>query len=398
MYHRPLPNATAQSRALLFTAFEPSGDDHASSVIAQLRRQDPTITIYAYGGPKMARAGAQLLERTGDDAVMGLPGPAKILEHLRLNRRIARWMDDNARSTARVAAHIPVDSPAANWSICAMAKKRGIRVVHLVAPQIWAWGKWRIRRMQRLSDHALCILPFEEKYFRDRGVSADFVGHFLFDEPLDTTELDRRGASFGDGHPRIAIMPGSRPDELCRHFPILLDAFHDLLALFPGAAGVVAATNETVARWLAAEGQTHERGWPSSLRVVTQDTDAVVRWCDIALVKSGTVTLQVAKQAKPMVVFYKKSNPLLYQLARTALMNVDSFSLPNILAGKRIVPELIPHYGGAEPIVRLAQRLLSDDTERSQQVMSIREVLRTFEGKHASALAAQRIRELCGWA
>lgn len=346
----------------------------------------------------MHRAGAQIIERTGDDAVMGLPGPAKILEHLRMNRRIARWMDDNKSGPTPISAHIPVDSPAANWSLCAMAKERGTRVIHLVAPQIWAWGSWRIRKLRRLTDHVLCILPFEEKYFRDRGVDATYVGHFLFDEPLDVQELDRRGAAFGEGSPRIAIMPGSRPDELKRHFPILLEAFHQLLAQFPGAVGVVAATNDKVARALSAEGQTHEKGWPAALRIVTQDTDSVVRWCDLALVKSGTVTLQVAKQARPMVVFYKKSNPLVYQFARTVLMNVNSFSLPNILAGRRIVPELIPHYGGAEPIVAIAQRLLTDSSERQQQIDAINDVLRTFAGKHASEQAAVRIRELCGWA
>lgn len=384
-------------KALLFTAFEPSGDDHASSVIAQIRAQDPSITIFAYGGPRMHKAGAQIIERTGDDAVMGLPGPAKILNHLRLNRRIARWMDENKTSATPIAAHIPVDSPAANWSICKMAKDRGTRVIHLVAPQIWAWGSWRIRKLRRLTDHVLCILPFEEKYFRDRGVPATYVGHFLFDHPLDFTELDRRGANFGEGSPRIAIMPGSRPDELRRHFPILLDAFHALLAQFPSAVGVVAATSERVARQLSTEGQTHDKGWPQALRVVTQDTDAVVRWCDIALVKSGTVTLQVAKQARPMVVFYKKANPLIYQFARTMLMNVDSFSLPNILAGRRIVPELIPHYGGAEPIVQIASRLIADSAERDQQIHAIQAVIATFEGRSASTLAATRIRGLCGW-
>jgi lipid-A-disaccharide synthase len=123
----------------------------------------------------------------------------------------------------------------------------------------------------------------------------------------------------------------------------------------------------------------------------------VIRWCDIALVKSGTVTLQVAKQTRPMVVFYKKSNPLIYQFARTVLMNVDSFSLPNILAGRRIVPELIPHYGGAEPIVRIAQRLIADPAEKQQQIDAIASVVKTFEGLHASARAAKRIRELCNW-
>ena len=119
--------------ALLFTAFEPSGDDHASAVIAELRRRHPALTIYAWGGPKMQRAGATIQERTGDDAVMGLPGIAKVLEHLRINARIDAFMAAN-----HITVHIPVDSPSANTSICAIAKKRGARVVHLVAPQIWA--------------------------------------------------------------------------------------------------------------------------------------------------------------------------------------------------------------------------------------------------------------------
>jgi len=123
--------STSGRQGILFTAFEPSGDDHASIVIAELRRRWPALPIYAWGGRKMEAAGATIIERTGEAAVMGIPGVGKILEHVRMNRRIEEWLD-----TQRLALHIPVDSPDANFPICRLAKERGMRVVHLVAPQL----------------------------------------------------------------------------------------------------------------------------------------------------------------------------------------------------------------------------------------------------------------------
>lgn len=374
---------------MLFTAFEPSGDDHAAAVIAELRRRHPTLPIYAWGGPKMEAAGATIQERTGDDAVMGLPGIAKILEHMRINARIDAFLKAN-----RIAVHVPVDSPSANVSICAIAKQRGAKVVHLVAPQIWAWGRWRIHKLRRLTDMLLCILPFEEEFFRKRYVPARFIGHFLFEHPIDEADLDRRARQLPDGEPRIAMMPGSRPDELRRHFPILLDAFRSLSARFPGAKGAVAATNERVAEQLKAAAA-ERGGWPDNLRIVVRDTDAVVRWCQVALVKSGTVTMQVAKQQRPMVVFYQRSNPFLFLIARM-ILSTRLFSLPNVLARRRIIPEFIPHFGGAAPIVRAAERLIESPQEADRQRRDLLALLKPFRGMPTSSLAADAIEELLG--
>jgi lipid-A-disaccharide synthase len=381
----------AKEPALLFTAFEPSGDDHASAVIAELRRRHPNLTIYAWGGPKMQRAGATIQERTGDDAVMGLPGIAKVLEHLRINARIDAFMAAN-----HVTVHVPVDSPSANTSICAIAKKRGAKVVHLVAPQIWAWGRWRIHKLRRLTDMVLCILPFEEEFFRKRYVPARFIGHFLFDKQLDFAAIDQRTTLFADGpgSPRIAMMPGSRPDELKRHFPIILEAFRALGATHPGMQGVVAATSDRVAAQLREMAQSRG-GWPDRLRIVVQDTDAVIRWCDVALVKSGTVTMQVAKQRKPMVVFYKKSNPLLFLVARI-ILSTRLFSLPNVLARQRVIPEFIPHFGGSLPIIQAVEKLLDDPVAAQNQRNDLDAICRTFDGKNAASLAADSIEEFAG--
>lgn len=374
---------------LLFTAFEPSGDDHAASVIAKIRAMNPDVEIFAWGGAKMQAAGATLVERTGDDAVMGMPGLAKILEHTRINGRIDAWLAEHP-----VAAHVPVDSPGANFPIAAIAKKRGVKVVHLVAPQIWAWGRWRIHKLRKRTDLVLCLLPFEPAFFAARNVPAKFIGHMLFDRELDLPELDRRASGFPRGEPRIAMMPGSRPQELARNFPLLLDAFRLIRAKHPGSVGVVAATREAVAEQLR-EIAGRRGGWPSGLDVAVGQTDAVVRWCTLALVKSGTVTLQVAQQRKPMVIFYKKSNPVFYVFAK-AILATRYFTLPNLVAGREIVPELVPYFGGPGALVREALALIEDPAAAERQREEVGAVVTRLSGHDAAGTAAREILRVAG--
>lgn len=373
--------------AVLFTAFEPSGDIHAAAVIAELKRRRPNLRLCAWGGSNMERAGAEIIERTGGDAVMGVPGLDKIREHKRLNRRIATWIQ-----WARPIMHIPVDSPAANFPICRIAKRHRVTVVHLVAPQIWAWGSWRIRKLRRLTDLVLCLLPFEEGYFTTRGVPARFIGHPLFDEPVDEAQLDRLGAEFLTGSPRIALMPGSRPNELSRNFPHMLDAFRQLQINRPGLVGLVAAMDGRVERRLRQIAEAGG-GWPDGLDCVPDRTDAVIRWCDLALVVSGTVTLQIARQVTPMVVFYT-SNPILYYAVARWLLSTRYFALPNLIAGQEVVPELIPHFGPGGPIADAAERLLDSSQAMEKQRGELRRVVERFGTGHAAAAAADAIIDL----
>ncbi|MCB9846407.1 MAG: hypothetical protein H6811_10535 [Phycisphaeraceae bacterium] len=379
--------AADQGRGVLFTAFEPSGDDHASIVIAELRRRHPDLPIYAWGGPKMERAGATIIERTGDDAVMGMPGLKKIREHKRMNQRIASWMREYP-----VAVHVPVDSPAANFPICKIAKRQGIRVVHLVAPQLWAWGAWRIGKLRRRTDMVLCLLPFEENWFRDRDLEARFIGHPLFDAPLDLSALDAAASDLPSGSPRLALLPGSRPGEIAKNFPILLAAFRSLLASHPGASGVVAATTPEVAQRLRDMAAQHG-GWPDGLDVRAGATDVIARWCDLALVVSGTVTLQLAKQAKPMVVFYK-SSPIAYTLIARWVIETEFLTLPNLIAGREIVPEFVPHFGDERDIVAAADRLLRSPQLADRQRNELQSISAQFLGRSAGAAAADAIEQV----
>lgn len=373
---------------LLFTGFEPSGDDHAAAVIAELKRRHPDLPIHAWGGPKMAAAGAEIVEETGQSAVMGIPGPGKIIEHQRINARIKRWLD-----THGATVHIPVDSPAANFPICKMAQKRGLKVVHLVAPQVWAWGTWRIRKLRRLSDLVLCLLPFEEPWFRQRGVNARFVGHPLFDHAPDADQLAIQAAELPrEGGPRLALLPGSRPAEWTKNFPLILDAFRALREEHPEALGVVAATNPGAAERLRQIAD-NASGWPEGMSIVHGRTDAAIAWCDLALVVSGTVTLQVARQRKPMVVFYK-SNPLLYATLASWLVSTEFFTLPNLIAGREIVPELVPHFDGSAPIVEAARELLRSPDAAERQRGELDAVVQRFRGTNAALGAADAIERI----
>lgn len=378
---------------LLFTGFEPSGDDHAAAVIAELKRRHPDVPIHAWGGPKMGAAGAEIVEETGQSAVMGIPGPGKIIEHQRINARIKRWLD-----THGATVHIPVDSPAANFPICKMAQKRGLKVVHLVAPQVWAWGTWRIRKLRRLSDLVLCLLPFEEPWFRQRGVNARFVGHPLFDHAPDAASVEAQVAAFPaearEAAPRLALLPGSRPAEWTKNFPLILEAFRSLRHERPSASGVVAATHAQAAARLREIAESHG-GWPDGMHMVERQTDAAIAWCDLALVVSGTVTLQVARQRKPMVVFYK-SNPLLYATLASWLVSTEFFTLPNLIAGREIVPELVPHFDGAGPIVEAARALLDSAEAVERQRSELDAVARRFASTNAAIGAADAIERVAG--
>lgn len=375
---------------LLFTAFEPSGDDHASAVIRELKRRHPDLPIHAWGGPKMSRAGAEIVSRTGDNAVMGMPGWKVIKQYRRIHHEIEDWLAGNPQ----VKVHVPVDSPGANFPVCRIAKRAGRKVVHLVAPQLWAWGPWRIRKLRRLTDLVLCILPFEEAWFTKRGVPARFIGHPLFDEPLDFEALDRQGHGLPTGEPRVALMPGSRPAEIRRNFPVMLSAFRALRLTHPGMTGVIAATTERVRERLY-DAANMMGGWPEGLDIRVGETDAVIRWCQIALAVSGTVTLQIAKQARPMVIIYK-TNRLSYNLVGQWILTTEYLTLPNLIAGREVSRELVPYFKGHERLVEAAEALISDPEAQAAQRRDLLSIVSKFEGKMASAEAADAIEEVAG--
>lgn len=362
---RPLPPGAA----VLFTAFEPSGDAHAAPIIRQLLAEVPDMKVFAWGGPRMKEAGATIVEATSDDGSMGvgaLGAVSKVRGHI---GQIKRWAKQY-----KVLAHIPVDSPAANFPVCAAMKKSGARIIHLVAPQVWAWGGWRIGKLRRLTDGILCLLPFEEEWFTSRDVPAKFIGHPAINREIDETEFRRRVASLPHGSPRIVILPGSRTQEVNANIRLLVSAFIELQSRHQGMSGLIVAASQEMAKLV----RKRITVFPTGLHMTVGGVDSAAAWADLALAVSGTVTLDVARQQKPMIGVYKTD--IFSWLASKVLIRAPFKLLPNIVAGREIVPEFVPHAGGPQPIIDAATAILKDSKKAATQREELVRVCLRFRG------------------
>lgn len=382
-------SAARRPGVVLFTAFEPSGDAHAAPVIAALKRRRPDLAICAWGGPKMADAGAQVVATTADDGAMGLVGLSKILAVRRHIREIGRWAGGQ-----RVMVHVPVDSPAANFPVAALLKPKGVRVAHLVAPQMWAWGSWRVGKLRRLTDVVLCLLPFEEEWFRKRQVPARFIGHPVINREFDTTRIAARQRSLPTGAPRILILPGSRSGEVRKNLRLLVNAYLELADRNRGAAGLVIAANPALAKLC----RSVVADWPVGLHLAVNDgeatLDAAIHWCDLALNVSGTVSLDLTRHQRPMIGLWRGG--LLSWLGSKVVLRTPNRLLPNIIAGRRIVPEFVPAppWMGPGPIVEAASDLLKDSKRLAIASEELRRVQLRFRGHEPDEEAAEVILRL----
>jgi len=364
---------------------EPSGDAHAAPVIEAIRRDHPEIEVVAWGGPRMEAAGATMLGRTADDGVMGLAGIGRIRQVKALHDEIVDWA-----STRRVAVHVPVDSPSGNYPLCARLKPMGTRVVNLVAPQLWAWAPWRIGKVRRLSDVLLCLLPFEERWFRERGVRAKYVGHPVLSKPLDSAKVAEARSVLAPGGPRILILPGSRSGEVRANARLLSETFSLIQNRHRAAVAVVAASSDANAR-LFRELLGGRLPPAMHLTVATADhvLEGAIDWCELALAVSGTVSLDCTRQAKPMIGVYRTS--WIEAVLAKVVVRAPHLLLPNIIAEREIVPEFIPYAGGAGRIAETALAMIGDGRKMARIREDLRRVAAAFEGHDPAHLAAEVI-------
>lgn len=365
---------------MLFTAFEPSGDAHAAPVIAALKAMAPEIEIVACGGPLMERAGAIMIERTADDGAMGLSALSKIASVKKTQNAIRQWTQ-----ARRLNVHVPVDSPAANFAIAKFMKARGVRVCHLVAPQLWAWGPWRLNKLRRCTDLVLCLLPFEQEWFRSRRVPAKFIGHPVINRILDQSQMDAYVKELPTGSPKVLLLPGSRSSEVTRNLPLLLKVFSDIQHNHRRAIAIMVTANDSLARLVRERVPT----LPPGVLLMTGKLDAAISWSEIALCVSGTVSLDLLRQAKPMVGMYRTG--LLSVVGGNIMLSMPNRLLPNILAGKRVVPEFVPCLGRAGPISAAVENLLADQSRLRETANTLRALLPAFQGKRPDIEAAEAI-------
>lgn len=362
-------------RRIFIIAGEASGDVYAGQVAAALLEEEPGLVLRGWGGEELEAAGAEVTQHYRDLAFMGF------WEVLKNIRTIARNLD---RCWEEIQAFEPdvilgVDFPGFNLRIAAKAKAHGMRFEQYISPSVWAWKKGRLRQIKRDVAHMYVTLPFEASIYEKAGIPATFVGHPLLDVAAATPTAAQsawRSKHGLDERPIVALLPGSRTQELQHMLPVMVDAAR---ILGPRVQCVIGG----------APGQPPERYAGAGLPVVFGTTQALLQFAEAAWVTSGTATLEAALFKTPQVIVYKTSK-LTYLLAKT-LAKVEYIGLPNLLAGRCIVPELIQGACHAEALVNEVRPLLDDSPERRGQRASYDEVHALLGSSGASGRVAHQI-------
>lgn len=341
---------------ILVSAGEASGDAYAARLVEQLRRSMPETEFFGCAGMRMQQAGVRPVVDAARLAVVGL---VEVVAHIpRIYREYRRLYEAARRERPQVA--ILTDSPDFHLRLARKLKRLGIPVVYLVAPQVWAWRKGRIRNIKRNIERLLCIFPFEEEFFCRHGVPAVYIGHPLSYMVRPTLSREQFFAKhkLPSDRPVVALLPGSREGEIRRHLPPLVDAAERL----KGSATFVLGT--------PAGGQAGDL--PHSIKVVEGETWDLLAHAGLALAASGTVTIEAALLGTPMVTFYKVTG-LSWALGKF-LVDVPFYSMVNLVAGRPVVPELMQNEVTGERLAKEAARLLGDTAARDEMRRGLEEV------------------------
>lgn len=356
---------------------EASADLHASRLIASISNLDPEATFAFMGGDLMAQqAGRSPLVHYKEVAFMGL-GP--VLRNLSAIRRAGKKVQD-ALLVFCPDVVIPVDFAGFNYQYVLPFVKHHLPhtyVAYYIAPKLWAWKPWRIKQLRRYVDRLLVILPFEEKYFSERGVPTSYVGNPCVDATLDRWEIPYSPKA------QIALLPGSRKQELRSNLPLMLEATQSYAGsyrlLIAGAPGLELSDYEP-----------YLRGY-INVEVIFGRTYELVQESRAALVTSGTATLEVALLGTPQLVLYRLGGQRIARWIFDHLFPIKYISLVNLILGRGAVEELIGHEASSANIAKLLTHLLQEGCTRTEQLRSILELRHTLGRDRTSELAAREI-------
>ncbi|HLF14103.1 MAG TPA: lipid-A-disaccharide synthase [Bacteroidota bacterium] len=341
-------------KKVLIIAGEASGDLHGSGVVRELKVKDPSVEIFGIGGDRMKSAGMETIFHVRELAVMGF---LEVLKHLPVLKAVEKTL------TAVIAMKKPdvlvlIDYPGFNLRFARKVRRPGMKIVYYISPQVWAWNPGRVKKMKSLIDKMLVVFPFEKEIYSRAGIDAEFVGHPILDAVSDGQ--DRKGFcrryDLDDSKPVLGLFPGSRKQEIERIFPPMLGAAGILAAKLgvQPVVGVSSLLDFEYVRGFIREG--------SPVRLLQNVTHDIMRNSDLAVVTSGTATLETGYFGTPMIVVYRTSWPT-YLIGRL-LIRVKNIGLVNIVAGRRIVPELIQCRVTPQRIALEAERMLGDEPAR----------------------------------
>jgi lipid-A-disaccharide synthase len=350
----------------MIVAGEASGDLHGADLAAQILARDPGCDLFGVAGERMRAAGVRALTRTEDVAGLGL---AELTSTIRNTLHVLRELKAMLRSD-RPDLVILIDFAEFNMSLAGAAKRAGVPVLYYITPQVWAWRRGRVARIIERTDRLAVVLPFEAEIYAGAGSRVTFVGHPLLDRVAPAQDrpatLKRHALP---AHARLlALLPGSRRGEVRYLLRPMVEAAR-VLEADHGLTPVIALAPTLTLAQLREEGRVNLDG----IRVIEGDTYSVVAASELALAASGTATLETALLGCPMVVAYKMS-PLTYALARILVRGVDYIAMPNILAGREVVPELIQGRVNVHNLVRAAENLMVEPlrTETRDALLALR--------------------------
>jgi len=365
----------------MLIAGEASGDLHGAGVVRELKRLLPDVEVFGMGGDLLRREGMDVIVDMRSMAFMGF---LEVARNLRIVLATERKLKD-AVAARKPDAVLLIDYPGFNLRFAAVAKRAGALVHYYVSPQVWAWHKSRVKTIARVVDKMHVIFPFEQEIYRQAGVPVEFVGHPLVEQfaVLDSRDTWRREQGFAGGTPLLGLFPGSRIQEVERILPDMVRAAqylrkHHTLEV---AIGLAPNLDPALIRKHVLQ--------DSEIRIVEKGTHALMQAADAALVTSGTDTLEMGWYGTPFVVVYKTS-PLTYAIGR-ALVDVEHIGLVNIVAGRRIVPELVQGDCTPEAMVREVEPLLFDATAQARSRSALSVIRERLGGPGASRRVAESI-------
>ena len=382
----PSAPRTGRARRVLLVAGEASGDMHGADLLRALRELVPGLEVRGIGGAQLRAAGMETLVDATQIATMGL---LEVRERLGAVLRAYRQMRRLVRADPPDLL-ILVDFAEFNLALAGVAQRRGVPVLYYISPQVWAWRRRRIHKIARRVDRLAVVFPFEAPLYAGSGARAEFVGHPLLDRVRATRSRAETCARHGlDPAKRlIALLPGSRPKEIRLILPLMAEATARLLER--GDVQCALALAGTLSR---ADIAASMRGRALPATVVEEDTYNLVHASELTLVASGTATLETALLERPMVIVYRVT-ALTYALARR-LVSVPFIGMPNLIAGKAIVPELLQHDATGGRLATEATRFLDDPALRATTTSELAGLRRLLGGggaaRKAAAIAAEML-------
>jgi len=366
---------------VVIVAGEASADLHGSNLVSAMKALDPAITFRGIGGRRMESGGVKIITPSSEMAVVGL---TEVLPRLRTIVRTYLTLKRIIKKE-RPDLLILIDYPDFNIRLSGVAKRFGVPVLYYISPQVWAWRRKRVNTLRERVDRLSVILPFEEGFYRQRGLEAEYVGHPLLD--AIPGRLDKKSAlrdlGLEGARPVIGLLPGSRKEEVANLLPPMAEAAAALSVKFPNLKCLLPQAS-TIRRDLI---RSILKNTPVEVKILDGDIYPVLKACDLALVASGTATLETAMMQTPMVILYKVS-PLSFWIGKRVI-KVPFIGLPNLVAEENIVPELVQEEVTPERLVREALSLLEDGERRRNMINGLIRVREKLGSKSASRRTAQ---------